>query len=119
MQETHPAVRDEQRGGMSPHASSRTGPRYTFDSGRRIRDDCTDVDYDTFYNDLGMPVGTWRWLIMLDGHDAERGERRGMWTQASWPTGTGASSPFQRLWLDRPNEVLGEPVILHSHSVAT
>ena len=93
---------------------------YTFDAQQRlIRDDRTEVDFDDFYNDLGMPVGDFaRWLIMLDGHGAlsEASVRR-MWT----PTVLADGSPAREVYsfsgyglgtgLD---DLLGEPVVLHT-----
>ena len=93
---------------------------YTFNEQQRlIRDDRTDVDYDTFYNDLGMPVGDFaRWIIMLDGHGplSEASVRR-MWT----PTVLADGSPAREVYSfsgyglgSGLDDVLGEPVVLHT-----
>ena len=93
---------------------------YTFDEQQQlIRDDRTDVDYDTFYNDIGMTIGDFaRWLILLDGHGplgAASVQR--MWTQALLADGSPAREVYSfsgyglGFGLD---DVLGERVILHT-----
>ena len=106
---------------LDPHTIiPRRVASYTFDAQQRlIRDDRTEVDYDTFYNDLGMPVGDFaRWLITLDGHGPlGAASIKRMWT----PTVLADGSPAREVYsfsgyglgtgLD---DLLGEPVVLHT-----
>ncbi len=106
---------------MDPHSviSHRVSP-YTFDAEQRlIRDDRTDVDFGSIYNDIGMTVGDFaRWLIMLDGH-GPLGEAsvRTLWTPATLADGSPAREIYSfsgyglGFGLD---EVLGQRVILHT-----
>jgi CubicO group peptidase (beta-lactamase class C family) len=106
---------------LDPHAivPDRVGS-YTFDEHQQlIRDDRTEVDYDTFYNDIGMPVGDFaRWVIMLDGHGplSEASVRR-MWSQTVLADGSPAREvySFSGYGLGTGlDDVLGEPVVLHT-----
>jgi len=93
---------------------------YTFDAQQQlIRDNRTDVDYDSFYNDLGMPVGDFaRWMIMLDGHGPlGAASVRRMWTQTVLADGSPAREvySFSGYGLGTGlDDVLGEPVVLHT-----
>jgi CubicO group peptidase (beta-lactamase class C family) len=93
---------------------------YTFDDGQQlIRDDRTDVDYGSLYNDLGMTVGDFaRWLILLDGHGAlSEASIKTLWTGATFADGAPAREVYSfsgyglGFGLD---EVLGQRVILHT-----
>lgn len=93
---------------------------YTFDEQQRlIRDDRTDVDYDTFYNDLGMTIGDFaRWLILLDGHGPlSAASVQRMWTQTLLADGSPAREvySFSGYGLGTGlDDVLGERLILHT-----
>jgi D-alanyl-D-alanine carboxypeptidase len=106
---------------MDPHSviPHRVSP-YTFDAGQRlIRDDRTDVDFGSIYNDIGMTVGDFaRWLIMLDGHGPlSEASIRTLWTPAMLADGSPAREIYSfsgyglGFGLD---DVLGQRVILHT-----
>jgi CubicO group peptidase (beta-lactamase class C family) len=106
---------------LAPHAIvPHRVSSYTFDATQHlIRDDRTDVDYGTMYNDLGMTVGDFaRWLIMLDGHGPlSAASIRTLWTAATLADGTPAREVYSfsgyglGFGLD---EVLGQRMILHT-----
>ncbi len=93
---------------------------YTFNEQQQlIRDDRTDVDYESFYNDIGMTIGDFaRWLIMLDGHGPlSAASVQRMWTPSLLADGSPAREvySFSGYGLGSGlDDVLGERVILHT-----
>lgn len=106
---------------MDPHAViPHRVASYTFDAGQRlIRDDRTDVDYGSLYNDVGMTIVDFaRWLILLDGHGPlSSASIKTLWTPALLADGSPAREVYSfsgyglGFGLD---DVLGQRVILHT-----
>ena len=106
---------------FDPHAIiPRRVAGYTFDEKQQlIRDDRTDINYDTMYNDIGMTIGDFaRWMIMLDGHGPlSAASVQRMCTQTMLADGTPAREvySFSGYGLGTGlDDVLGERMILHT-----